>query len=176
VIDLWLLVCWIWHATVMLKEQKGHVSPAQVVSTVAFLQDTPMTFDLSTIPPPPTFVLLVSGTLPAGIVSTYLRPGAGSQTRLKLWDPTWLLIHEAVAIPFWFLMGMWIDTGRSRMDKLMRFYLLTRAAFGLLDAALGAAQFGILTQGLFWLGLSGYGIAHGVRRLARVVKGPLPEG
>jgi len=175
-IDLLLLVCWIWHATVTLKQQKGHCSPAQVVSTVAFLQDIPMTFDLSTIPPPPAFVLLVSGTLPAGIVSTYLRPDAGSQTRRKLWDPTWLLIHEAVAIPFWFLMGMWIDTGRSRMGKLMWFFLLTRGAFGLLDAALGAAQFGILAQGLFWLGLSGYGIVQGVRRLARMVKGPLPEG
>src|SRR5438876_7754455 len=75
VIDLLLLVSWIWHATVMLRQQKGHFAPAQVVSTAAFLQDTPMTFDFS-FPPAPTFVLLVSGTLPAGIVSTYLRPNA----------------------------------------------------------------------------------------------------
>ena len=136
-----------------------------------------MTFDFS-FPPAPTFVLLVSGTLPAGIVSTYLRPNAGRQTRRKLWDPTWLLIHEAIAIPFWILMGILIDAGRSQMGKQMWFYLLTRGAFGLLDVAFGAAQFGILAlaQGLFWLGLAGYGIVYGVRRLARVVKGPLPEG
>jgi hypothetical protein len=37
----------------------------------------------------------------------------------ELFDRAWLLIAEAVAIPFWFLVGWRIDSGRSHLTKAM---------------------------------------------------------
>jgi hypothetical protein len=116
-------------------------------------------------PPEPRFALILSGTLPAGIVSGSLRPEAGWQTRHRLWDPIWFLIHQAVAIPFWFLMGAWIDGGRSRLGGTMQAYLVGRIALALL-AMLGSG-IGWKLQVLFWLALTVYGAPMASRWLLR---------
>jgi hypothetical protein len=165
-IDALLLTAWIWHATIMLKQEKAHLARPPVITTVVLLQEV-VPFEPLSVPPSPKFVLLASGTLPAGIVSTYLRPEAGQQWRSRFWDPVWFLIHEAIAIPFWFVLGMLIDIARAHLGRLMWIYLLARCVFGAVDAAFGIAQFFVLLQFLFWLWLAGFGLVQGVRWFMR---------
>lgn len=116
------------------------------------------------------FALMLTGTLPAGIVSYSLRPEAGWQTRHRLWDPVWLLIHEAIAIPFWLLMGAWLDTGRSRLVRPMRDYVLLRLPLAILAMALPAHNWWV-PQFLFWLAMGGYALLqalHGITARRRV--------
>lgn len=96
------------------------------------------------------------------------RAAGNLETKTDL-GPLWLLIHEAIAIPLWFVLGMLIDTGRAHLGRVMSIYMAARFGFGILDAALGLAQFFILVQFLFWLWLTGYGFVHGVNWLARKV-------
>lgn len=104
-----------------------------------------------------------------------VRPEAWYIARHKLWDPVWLLIHEAVAIPFWFLTGLRIDAGRSRLRKPMLWYLVGRGGLGLL--VLGprnAPNFGVLLRFLFWIGFSIYGFVCAIQWIGRKVN-PLRE-
>jgi hypothetical protein len=171
VVDLVLLATWIWQGSLMWKGHKGDTASTPALRTVALLQDATVGWDPTYIPTPPKFVFLLSGTLPAGIVSMNVRPEAGWQRPGSLWDPVWLAIHETVAIPLWFLIGMWIDKGRSRLGKAMRFYLMGRGALVVLDAAFGIANFAVVIQGCFWIWLAGYGIVRGVQWMTRTVKG-----
>lgn len=155
-----------WHATLLLKHVNADQTRPPVLTSVALLQEG-IPWEPLYVPPPPKFVLLASGTLPAGFVSTTVRPETWKQRRI--WDPLWLLIHEAIAIPLWFVLGMLIDTGRAHLGRVMSIYMAARFGFGILDAALGLAQFFILVQFLFWLWLTGYGFVHGVNWLARKV-------
>jgi len=163
-IDVLLLAAWMWHAAVLLKHVQAERTQPRLLTSVALLQEG-IPWEPLYVPPPPKFVLLASGTLPAGIVSTTVRPGTWKQRRI--WDPLWLLIHEAVAIPLWFVIGMLIDTGRVHLGKVMSIYMAARFGFGILDAVFGLAQFFTLLQFLFWLWLTGYGFVHGVSWFAR---------
>jgi hypothetical protein len=168
-VDLVLLAAWISYGASLIRQEK--LRSSATIRLISFQDDSSVGWEpRPPPPPPPKFALLITGTLPAGVVSMSLRPEAWYITRHKLWDPVWLLIHEAVAIPFWFLMGLWIDTGRSRLRKVMLYYLIGRAGLGLL--VLGpwtAPNFGILLQGLFWLGLGVYGFGCGVQSIVRGV-------
>jgi len=80
------------------------------------------------------------------------------QWRGKLWDPTWFLIHEATSFPIWFLIGVRLDSGRSRLRSLMMGYLAARVGFAVLSlpSPYSAAKLGAVLEGLFWLGLGVY--------------------
>jgi len=165
-IDLLLLAVWIWHAVVVLNPGRAAVRP-QGNALAAFAQSESIGWAPTTHcgPLEPRFELIRTGTLPAGIVSGTVRPEAGWQTRHRLWDPVWFLIHEAVAIPFWFLIGAWLDTGRSRLAGTMQGYLVGRAALALLAIAAPANWWS--AQVLFWLGLGTYGALWAWRWLLR---------
>lgn len=163
-IDLMLLAFWFWYGQTMLRNQK-HASHSSV-----FLQEQAVNFDIAVDAIPPKFVLLATGNWPAGAVAMSLRPRAYKSRSGHLWDPIWLLIHEAIAIPFWFLIGMWVDKGRPQLGKLMLIYLLARCVFGALDAAYGLPQVGILVQMFFWFWLTWSLISHGVRRILQMVR------
>ena len=109
----------------------------------------------------PEFDLLLSGTFPAGNIATILRPDVSWQTHRKIWDPIWLAIHEAIAIPLWLLIGALVDAGRSRLGKWMRIYLYARFLFAALGVTLGGAPLWSSLQALFWLTLSCYGSVRG---------------
>ncbi len=170
-IDLLLLAAWIWHAVVVLNsanswpQTRGNVLAAYARSESIGWAPNP-----SREQPDPRFDLIRTGTLPAGLVSCALRPEAGWQTRHRLWDPIWLLIHEGVAIPFWFLIGAWIDGGRPSLARLMRAFLLGRLALALLAIAFSANCWAPL-QVLFWLGLAVYGALRAPRWLLRAARG-----
>jgi hypothetical protein len=169
-LDLLLLAAWIWHAMVLLNSPtawphpQGNVLAAYARNESIGWEPTPFRD-----PPDPRFDLIRTGTLPAGIVSGSLRPEAGWQTRHRLWDPAWFLIHEAAAIPFWFLIGAWIDSGRHGLGRLMRGYLLGRIALALLAIAF-PANYWVPLQVLFWLGLAVYGALRAPRWLLRTAR------
>jgi len=159
-----------WHAGVVLNEHRSRTRSQTSVLTPAFAENdsigwSPAWDEWS---PDPRFVLLLTGTLPAGIVSGSIRPEAGWQTRHRLWDPVWLLIHEAVAIPFWFWIGAWLDTGRSRLTRTMQAYLAGRIGLAVLAIAVAGSWWTV--QFVFWLGLGGYGALQTWHWLGRTVR------
>jgi hypothetical protein len=130
---------------------------ARIIAPAMLLQeDGGVAWDPIYVPPPPEFMLLASGSLPAGMVSMSLRPKAWWATRQRIWDPVWFLLHEALAVPLWFLIGWRIDLGRSQLKKLMLIFLLARWGFGAIDIVSGAARIGAALQCLFWLGVAVY--------------------
>jgi hypothetical protein len=92
----------------------------------------------------PLLAMLVSGTLPAGIIATVLRPEP---------DAIWLAIHEAFAIPLWFLLGSFADSGRKRFGKWMLIYVTARFLFVVLGITAAASPLWSLLQTFFWLTL-----------------------
>jgi hypothetical protein len=168
-IDLLLLVAWIWHAVVVLNPPKAWSRPpGNALAAYAEEESIGWTPATTWTEHQPRFELIRTGTLPAGIVSTSVRPEAGWQTRHRLWDPWWILVHEAVAIPFWFLIGAWLDTGRSRLGQTMQAYLAGRVALALL--AMAGSGIGWKAQVLFWLGLAAYGGLWAWRWLLRTAR------
>jgi hypothetical protein len=166
-IDLLLVAAWIWHAVVVLNPEKSRWHPPGSALTAAYARNESIGWEPITLTDTlePHFALLLTGTLPAGIISGSVRPEAGWQTRHRLWDPVWLAIHEAAAIPFWFLMGTWLDSGRSRLIRLMRGYLVGRIALALLAIAWAGNWWTV--QFLFWLGLGAYSLLQGFHWLRR---------
>jgi hypothetical protein len=170
-VDLLLLAAWINYGAMLLRNIKSHGVAHPASAPIVRVQDSDV--EVWDPPPylPPQCAFLLSGTAPAGEVSLAARPEAWNITRYKLWDPIWLLIHEAIACPLWFLIGMRIDTGRSRLRKTMVLYLIGRAGFGLLVVGVpDAAGLGVLLQVLFWLGLAVYGLKCATEWIGRVVR------
>jgi len=97
---------------------------------------------------PGSFMAIVSGNLPAGLISGLVRPHAGLFTHRQSWDPTWFLIHEALAVSSWYLIGIWVDRGRRRLGMIMIGFLAAR----FLIALTGSYDIGWRTQVFFWLG------------------------
>ena len=118
-------------------------------------------FDLATYyPPPGPFLLLASGSITAGIFSSWIRPEAPRQIRHKLWDPIWFGIHEAIALPLWFIFG-WAMPG-----KAMRRYLAARAGFTVIGISWGGWSLFIFLQTVFWICLVCYGVSKLTQRIA----------
>lgn len=119
----------------------------------------------------PGFTLLESGTLPAILVSGWVRPEAGVQRRGKLWDPVWFAIHEAVAISVWLVLGVVTDGAARDFQRVMWTYLASRAAFAPFTAVDELARLGTAIQGLVWVGLALFGIGYlviqGIVRISR---------
>jgi hypothetical protein len=160
-IDLVVLTLWLWQSNLPTHREKSSqpLFPVPTTTEANSQEDgTAVGWDVRSCwdCTDPRFTLLASGTLPAGIISVSLRPGAGWQMRQKLWDPIWFLIHESLAIPFLFLLGMWIDAGRSRLGSSMWRYLAARGIFAPAFLALRVPHLGTMLQELFWLGLGCY--------------------
>ena len=165
-LDLLLLGFWIWHATVVFNPPIHSIRGTRPSVMAAYAATESIGWNPSVYSTPDRhFALMLTGTLPAGIISYSVRPEAGWQTRHRLWDPLWLLIHEAIAIPFWFVIGAWLDTGRSRLARLMRDYVLLRLLTAVLAMALPAHNWWI-PEFLFWLALGGYALLQAVHGLA----------
>ena len=157
-IDLLLLAFWICHAAVVLNPARVEFERVQPNVLAAYAATDSIGWSPEVYSTPDRhFTLMLTGTLPAGIVSFSLRPEAAWQTRHRLWDPIWLLIHESVAIPLWFFIGAWLDTGRSRLARAMRDYLILRLAVAVC-AMLFPAHNWWIPQFLFWIGLGGYAL------------------
>jgi hypothetical protein len=167
-IDLLLLATWIWHATVVLSPERSQATRPGSSMTAAYAASESIGWDPTPYSHPNArFALMLTGTLPAGVISSSIRPEAGWQTRHRLWDPVWLLVHEAVAIPLWFLVGTWLDAGRANLGRLMGIYLMGRVALAALTITLPGDQKWWALQFLFWVGLGGYGALQAMHWLRR---------
>jgi len=93
IVDGIVLALWIWHAHGLLMHHHRSGLRSSMVRPVLFLQET-VTFAVRDIEPDHQFMFLTAGDLPAALVSMAARPRASIQTRKKLWDPTWFVIHE----------------------------------------------------------------------------------
>jgi hypothetical protein len=165
VIDCILLVSLIAYSNRMFRQEKGVLYHSAAIQAALFLQEgESVEWDPVTLPPPGPFMLIMSGNLPAGLVSGALRPQARIIRRECRWDRIWFLLQEVAAFASWYLIGFWVDAGRSRLGKVMIAYLAVR----FLIALTGASDAGWRFQVLFWLGFTLWLMAVGVSRLIRV--------
>ena len=102
----------------------------------------------------PLIQLISSGNLPAAVVSLQIRPRACIPTRSHLWDPEWFLIHEAVALAIWYIVGLGIDSGRFRLRREMLAYLAARAACTALLPFIDIARPAASLELLVWCALA----------------------
>jgi len=165
-VDVVVLVLWVWHSQDLFRQTKGAVW----FQPVAMLQENAPQFEPKfDISPPGQYLLLALGNLPAMVVSENVRPRAWYQSRTKLWDPWWFLIHESVASLVWFGLGMYGDSGRLRLSKAIERFLIMRCLVTPFVNIGWAARLGVLAEGLFWMGLIVHFIARGVKWGYRLV-------
>jgi hypothetical protein len=161
--DCILLVALIAYPHRLFQQEKGAVYPPAPIHAALFLQEGgSVAWDPKTGLNEP-FMLIMSGNFPAGLISDVLRPQAGVVSRGHRWDRVWFLLHEAVAFPSWYLIGVWIDAGRFGLGKVMIAYLVVR----FLIALTGFYDVGWRIQVLFWLGFTLWLAVLGSFRLIR---------
>jgi hypothetical protein len=164
-IDSVLVAAWIWHGYLLIRQQERRDLSLLPAAALRMAAQDGVEWKPIHLPPPPEFNLILTGTMPAGMVSMALRPDAWRVYRHTVWDPVWFAIHEAIAIVFWFLIGARIDSGHRALVRTMWLYLCARGGFAVLSIALGIAAPGAAFQSLFWFGLFLYAILRAVWRL-----------
>jgi len=116
------------------------------------------------------FLALMSGNLPAGLISEVLRPQAAMVSRERRWDPVWFLSQEVLAFSCWYLVGAWIDTRHLGLRGVMFAYLALRFLMALTGVYDVAWRFQILCWLAFALWLVGLGSSHVIRVGLRAAK------
>jgi hypothetical protein len=179
-IDIVVLALGVRHLDAVRHKTKAYSLRESILKPVLMLQESgapgwDFKYD---VPPADEFVFIACGDLPAGIVSSSLRPGAlVARVRGPLWDPWWFLIQESVSFPLWFAVGAYLDSTRRRLTKTVQWFFAMRCAFAVLFIVVpGAARLGSVAEGLFWVVVGIYAIVHGMgwiyRHLLR--RGQLP--
>jgi hypothetical protein len=176
VIDSIVLALWIWHADGLLMHHHRSGLRSSVHKPIVFLQET-VTFDVRDIEPDPVFLFLISGNVPAALVSASARPHAHLQTRAKLWDPIWFAIHESISFLVWWLIGMLLDLGRFHLKKTILGFLAARLVVVRLLVWSWVTRLAGVLEIIFWLVLAIYAIVWIVRWLFRVTfRASVPGG
>jgi hypothetical protein len=149
-VDLIVLSHFIWQGHLW---QRDRCRQSPVVRNVAFAQEgaVPWSPVYVCFAHSPDFDFLVTGTLPAGLISFAVRPEARWHNCARLWDPLWFSIHESIALLFWFLLGGWLDSPGAPLRKLLGGYLLLRFALIPLCWLPAWSEAGAPLQMLFWL-------------------------
>lgn len=164
-VDVFLVANLVVHSSAWFQPRQSDLGRTTVLQPVMLLQeDAAVEFDLTALPPPDEFLVIMSGNPAAGFVSSTVRPHGGVRSRRRPWDPIWFLLHEALSFPCWYLLGAWLDKGWPRLGFVMIMYLAIRAAV----AIAGFYEIGWRIQVLFWLGLTLYLLAFGFVRLCKV--------
>jgi hypothetical protein len=168
-IDCILALAWIKFSDSLFRREALATPPPATIQA-ALLQEG--NFDwvpvYDSIPGP--FLVLASGTLPAGLLSDVFCPGAGLTRPGQRWRPIWFLLNEAFALACWWLIGRRADTGHLWMGRVMLAYLAARS----LIALTGIYEVGWRIEVLFWwcfaLWLLAVGIARSVRGVLRYAR------
>lgn len=166
-IDCILLAALIAYSNRVFRPQKSTLAGPTPLTFALFLQENSIEFDPRPSSPPGPFSLIMTGNLPAGVLSGVLRPEAGFIRARQRWDPLWFLIHESLSLSFWYLIGAWIDRGHVRFAVVMIIYFGLR----LLLALSGSGEVGWKSQTVFWMGLLLWLVGVGFSKLIRVAGG-----
>jgi hypothetical protein len=172
-IDCVLLVSLIRHADHLLRHKAANQRPSANVQPALLQEGGSVEWIPMYDSPPGPFLVLMSGDLPAGLLSGILRPGAYVVNRVQRWDPIWFFMHEAFSFACWYLIGRWADTGRLQLGWVMIGYVVAR----LLVALTGLYDVGWRAEVLFWLCFAlwvlGLGLSRAVRVGLRLARGEM---
>ncbi|HJZ96494.1 MAG TPA: hypothetical protein VKE70_08300 [Candidatus Solibacter sp.] len=170
VVDAVLMVLMAWHAARFWQDhRRAALSP--VVYRPAFQEEgAKVQWDPIYFHPPPSFLFVVSGNLPAGLVSLSARPRAHFQTPDHPVDWLWFGTHEVTAALVWFLIGLGVDAGRFPLRREMQVFLWGRVGTVALGLALDVWRFATMLAMLFWLALAIWGIGWCVLRGVNVLR------
>jgi hypothetical protein len=154
-VDCVILALWVWHAYGLYRP-KAELPRPRIASIVLLQEGDGIPFTPEFSSPPPQILFLASGTLPAMLVSSLLRPGAHLLTPQNRWDPVWFVIHEMMCCLVWAGVGRLIDSGLTRIQVPMGAYLAARfggSAFSPIDRV---ADVGWRVEVLVWMVLVVY--------------------
>ena len=123
-------------------------------------------------------MLLVSGTLPAGVIHVTVEMRGISWGRYDIVLPglapfescawAWVALFEMCALTFWFLMGSWSDSRGPPLRRVLCGYLMLRFALvPLCWSELSGPGIGL--ELMFWLIFAVYALVLGCRWLLRRV-------
>jgi hypothetical protein len=153
-VDVIVLSHFIWQGHLVRWTQKHPWCAPPVVQTQAPAQESGVGWGPMSdggAEEPWDFIFVLSGTLPAGLISHAARPEASLQDCARLWDPVWFSIHESIALLFWFLVGAWQESPTARLRELLAAYLWLRIALAPLCWLKGLSSLGSGVEVLFWL-------------------------
>jgi hypothetical protein len=170
-----LLALGAWHLDAIRHKSKAYSLRESIVKPVLMLQESgaPGWDFRHDAPLVDEFVFITCGNVPAGIVSSSLRPGAlYARFRGALWDPKWFLIQELISFPIWFAFGAYLDSKRRRLKRIVQWFLATRGAFAALFVFVpGVARLGSIAEGLFWIAAGIDTVVHGMGWIYRHLPG-----
>jgi len=167
IVDCVLLALWIGAAQARVKP----AIPKSVIVKPVLLQESGAPGWDFRFDPPPQFLLLPTGDMPAFAIAEFFRP----QRRLSLkkpWDLVWFSIYEAASLVVWFAMGLSLDRGWLPIVRTMAGFLVVRIIF---TASFGSglvAELGYKVQTFFWLWVVAYVIFCGLRWVIRRSRPP----
>jgi hypothetical protein len=164
VIDLAIVATSTYGALRFERERVFNGDRKRPFAEIGFQEDVPgFRFEPRFLPPPRGFILIVSGTLPAGAALSIVIMPEGDRGRF--FKPLWLIVFESLALPIWFLLGL---AAESRLSTriLVAVFLATRG-LGVLMFALNSSEFWQFVQAYCWFALVIYFGVLGVRYLWR---------
>jgi hypothetical protein len=156
-VDCLVLALWLGHIQ-SLYRPKAEVYPSLLMPVLLFQEAGQPAWNPKFSSPPPEFLLLAAGNVPAMLVSVELRPEAAIVTFEKPWDPVWFLIHETMCFLIWFAIGVSLDSGLLRLVKTMVAYLGMRFGLAVFLEARGVAYAGGHLEVLLWSGFGVYAL------------------
>ena len=153
---------------ILIAETSGHtehLANSGELRPVAFVQEgTPdFQFEMRVIERSP-FEVLVSSTLPAGLLSQW-----AMDDKAKTIDWKWLAIFEGVAAPFWFLIGWIVDRGQIAIYRWSLCLVIIR----IVAISLSSSTYrnvGWRFQVVFWLAATVYSFIAGIFWLMRRIR------
>jgi hypothetical protein len=148
-----------------LVRPKGQLHTSAGTESAMFNQEG-IPWEPANLPPSGPYLLIVTGNLPAGIISEMLAAHRGDRRHWQQFDAVWVLVYETASFISWYAIGFHVE-GRRRLSLVLMAYIIVR----FLLAIGGAYEVGLRVQVLFWLGctawLLGLALLHMTRSVVR---------
>ena len=110
--------------------------------------------------------LLAASAPPASILASRFSRRASEEIGWSRTGWLWLGLFEAIAIPFWFLLGWISDRGQAAVLR----WCLALVAIRVVAIALVGSRYRAWVQVFFWAGVVIYSVVAGIYRLAQLTR------